>query len=156
MKNKRIFIGLMFLMIVIAVFCYACRIYQRRNFCCTSQFYISQKNISMRAIYRMLFSGSEGIISITGEVVDEHKNHLALNRQIVFSFKERDNNYLMLSLKGIKESYDNVENALLKQMINPFFFDDNQSIQYQILPQANGDYVVFSGKLPVAWCHVTN
>lgn len=152
MIGKRILCGVMSLIILCAGFTCVFRIYQRRNFTCTAQYYSTQKNISMKAIYRLMFSGTEGIISITGEVVDEHKNHLALNRQMVFTFRERNANYLMHSEKGIRESYDEVDNGLLRKMINPFFLEENHTIQYLIQPLSNGNYIVFSGRLPVAWC----
>lgn len=134
---------------------FAKRIYRRHYFSCTSQYYANQRNISMKAIFRMFFSGSQGIVSITGEVVDEQQRHLALNRQMLFSFAEHHSSYLMQSVKSLRESYDEVDNALLRRILNPFFIEEHQSIQYQIYQQPNGDYAIISGKLPVAYCHAS-
>ncbi|MBV4412159.1 hypothetical protein J0B02_04830 [Enterobacteriaceae bacterium YMB-R22] len=132
------------------------RFYQKRHFSCSSQYYTSQKNISMKAIFRLVFNGSDGVATLTGDVKDEQGRHLALNRQINFTFKERNSIYFMQSVKTLRESYDEVDNETFRQLISAFFYEDRATIQYKIIPQPNGDFVVFNGVLPLAYCSRTS
>ncbi|QCT21103.1 hypothetical protein FEM41_16345 [Jejubacter calystegiae] len=152
--SKKIIIIIM-AMILFGSLMMAYRYYQKRYFSCSSQYYTNQKDLSMKAIVRMAFNGKQGVIVMSGEVKDEQGRHLALNRQMMFNFKVANSSYLMQSVKAIRENYDEVDDALMGQLINAFFYKENRVIQYKIARQPNGDLAVLSGKVPVAWCHNT-
>lgn len=129
------------------------RQYQRQHFSCTVHFQADYKNLYTRTILRLVFNGDEGIAILTGEVKDEQDRHLALNRQMLFTFRENNAHYIMTSQKGIRESYDEVDKDLLSNLLNSFYFEEGVSMHYYIVKQPNNDYVVINGKLPMAYCH---
>jgi hypothetical protein len=104
-------------------------------------------------MFRLVFNGDEGIAMLTGEVKDEQDRHLPLNRQMRFVFNENNSNYILHSVARIKESFDEVNDRLLSRLIASFYYEPNATVQYNIIKQSNGDYVVYEGKLPQAYCH---
>lgn len=147
---------ILFIILAISVFGsagLALRLYQKRHFSCSSEYYTNMKSAHLKAIFRLVFNGDEGVATLTGEVKDELDRHLALSRQIIFTFKEQNSMYLMQSVKSTRENYDEVDNDTLSQFINTFFYEDRATIQYRITPQRNGDFVIFNGRLPLAYCH---
>lgn len=151
--SKKIIILMVMAMSLVGTAIVAYRIYHKRYFSCTAQYYTSYQNTHLKAIFRLVFNGTEGIAMLTGEVKDKMDRHLALNRQMIFHFTENQSRYLMQSVKEIRENYDEVNNELLNQLLNAFFYQENRSIQYRIDSQPNGDYVIANGKMPLAYCH---
>lgn len=147
---------MLFIILTITVFGsagFALRLYQKRHFSCYADYYTNLNSSHLKAIFRLVFNGDEGTATLTGEIKDEQGKHLALSRQVLFTFKERSSIYLMQSVKSTRENFDEVDNNTLKQFINAFFYEDRATIQYSITPQRNGDFVIFDGRLPLAYCH---
>ncbi|MCT4703354.1 hypothetical protein MUA02_15985 [Enterobacteriaceae bacterium H20N1] len=135
----------------VAFFMY--RTHQARFFSCTAHFQANNSDTYLRAMLRFTFTGKEGTASLRGEVKDEQNKKLTLNRLLFFSFTEKNNNYKMSSVNVSKENNDRVDDAVLQKLIYVFYLEKNKSVQYNIIKQKNGDYVIYNGSLPLAYCH---
>lgn len=151
--NKKIYCCIIVLIGIILLGCFLYNKHQRHYFSCTAHYQVSHDNIYLRAMFRLVFNGDEGIAMLTGEVKDEQDRHLPLNRQMRFVFNENNSNYILHSVARIKESFDEVNDRLLSRLIASFYYEPNATVQYNIIKQSNGDYVVYEGKLPQAYCH---
>jgi hypothetical protein len=151
--NKKIYGSIIIFIGMILVGYTLYKKHQKHYFSCTAHYQVSHDNIYLRAMFRLVFNGDEGIAMLTGEVKDEQDRHLALNRQMRFVFSENNSNYILHSVVKIQESFDEVNDMLLSRLITSFYYEPNATVQYNIVKQSNGDYVVYDGKLPQAYCH---
>lgn len=154
--NRRIICCSVFILALVTSLIIFYRYHQFKSFTCASNYYVSYKKNSLKALFRLVISGSEGIVVLTGEVQDEEGKQYALNRQMVFTFDKRGSSYLMHSEKAVKEYFDKVDHSLLEQLLNPFFYEEGKYVQYVIRPQSNGNYVIVLGRLPIIYCLKAN
>jgi hypothetical protein len=127
--------------------------HQKKFLSCTAHFQSNYNDTYLRAMFRFTFQGKEGTASLRGEVKNSEDKILPLSRVVFFTFSESDHIYKMRSESIYRENSDNVDDALLSKLVDSFYLQENDMVQYNALRQPNNDYVVFKGSLPLAYCH---
>lgn len=119
---------------------------------CRSKYDIAKGNSYFNSTINVTTFANKGVALITGDYYKQGASAIPMKVNVSFTIKRKGNTYEITNSSTLVNPKTLSEDSTLINMLNIFVFKEHSRLYLRVNQRSNGDYVFFSGAVPVLLC----